>query len=768
MTSLPMSMSPTSQHLQCHHRRCRRQCSSWMVLLFGLFLLGSMTALTTTAAAPPPPFSSLAVAANDVDADAPSSTATATTTTTTFTNTRYRITTSRQLNQFIDDDDNEFDDDVAATEFDDDDSITDDDESEMGGTVCESVIAIASTRAFLEDDEDLDFDEDENEIHEDSNINPIKGMSGSSNVGRARITKSRKHSKSNKNKSEHTGEEFVCELLSGDTVPISATPDQVVQLQAALAEGTLVSAVSTIAVQEVTVVTTTSTEGGADATAAGPAAGGEEGEMVEISMEDEYMVEEIVQEAIAASPADVNSTGRFTIESVSLPPGIIQVQTEGTARKRRQLAQRQRELSSYVGTKPVLVVRVTDVNGLAPVGDAHTMSDKFFGTYGDPETMVTQFKSCSYGAFKVVTKQYPQMSAPGVLDVSIPVSLQNTRDVIRKAIHSAVEAKLGFSATPGPFAHVLYVIEKCYVDCGWAAYAYVNSWLSVYHSKYFMYPAVALHEMGHNLNLGHSGGMDGKTYTDHSCLMGNPLFSDDTADMCYNPAKTHQLIMSNGQNGHSGNWYDASRVSTWNAGGSGSVWSGKLVGVAEYDNISVDGRLVLRIVTGGSTDLYVGFNRKTGMNEDNKQGSDMVTVVQAGAGGITYSTSSLKATLTQGQSYYLPNWRGDGSSLEIFVDVIRTDVVPGYAIVRAAIAGSGGPANPPTNPPTRVPPTRKPSRPPTPPVRLQSIVLTSSFAHYFVKPFALVVLIDHESHSSPLYLCTSMCPIFHINVLPIP
>jgi len=165
--------------------------------------------------------------------------------------------------------------------------------------------------------------------------------------------------------------------------------------------------------------------------------------MVEVSMEDEYMIEEIVQEAIAASPADGNSTGRFTIESVSLPPGIIQVQTEGTARKRRQLAQRQRELSSYVGTKPVLVVRVTDVNGLSPTGDAHTMSDKFFGTYGDPETMVTQFDSCSYGAFKIVTKQYPQMSAPGVLDVSIPVSLTNSgKDVIRKAIHNAVEPSL--------------------------------------------------------------------------------------------------------------------------------------------------------------------------------------------------------------------------------------------------------------------------------------------------------------------------------------
>lgn len=123
-----------------------------------------------------------------------------------------------------------------------------------------------------------------------------------------------------------------------------------------------------------------------------------------------------------------------------------------------------------------------------------------------------------------------------------------------------------------------------------------------------------------------------------------------------------------------------------------------------------DRRLVLRIVSGTSTDLFIGFNRKTGMNEDNKQGSDMVTVIQAGAGGITYSTSALKATLKQGESFYMPNWRGDGSSLEVFVDALRTDVVPGYAMVRAAIAGGDGPANPPTNPPTKIPPTHRPTR----------------------------------------------------------
>ena len=64
-----------------------------------------------------------------------------------------------------------------------------------------------------------------------------------------------------------------------------------------------------------------------------------------------------------------------------------------------------------------------------------------------------------------------------------------------------------------------------------SAYAFVNSWLSVYKGNNYRYIAVQLHEIGHNLNMAHSGGLDGKIYTDHSCIMGNPLFSDDVGRM---------------------------------------------------------------------------------------------------------------------------------------------------------------------------------------------------------------------------------------------
>ena len=51
-------------------------------------------------------------------------------------------------------------------------------------------------------------------------------------------------------------------------------------------------------------------------------------------------------------------------------------------------------------------------------------------------------------------------------------------------------------------------------DCGWAAYAYIGSYDQYYQDAYYSYAGVQLHEHGHNMQLAHSGGLDGLTYTE--------------------------------------------------------------------------------------------------------------------------------------------------------------------------------------------------------------------------------------------------------------
>ena len=49
------------------------------------------------------------------------------------------------------------------------------------------------------------------------------------------------------------------------------------------------------------------------------------------------------------------------------------------------------------------------------------------------------------------------------------------------------------------------------------AYAYMNSWMSVYKDNWCNYVSAQMHELGHNLNLGHSN-EGGAAYADQVSL----------------------------------------------------------------------------------------------------------------------------------------------------------------------------------------------------------------------------------------------------------
>ena len=124
-------------------------------------------------------------------------------------------------------------------------------------------------------------------------------------------------------------------------------------------------------------------------------------------------------------------------------------------------------------------------------------SDEVFGTGVDPNNLKSALRECSWDQAIVTLPSAGtnQMAAEGVIEVSIGISLtDNSRGIIRNAVTTAVQNKLGYSL-PGPYDYVLYALEKCYEDCGWAAYAYVNSWNSVYQSGYYKQPGVLVHEV---------------------------------------------------------------------------------------------------------------------------------------------------------------------------------------------------------------------------------------------------------------------------------
>ena len=192
---------------------------------------------------------------------------------------------------------------------------------------------------------------------------------------------------------------------------------------------------------------------------------------------------------------------------------------------------RHRHLAKVTGNKPMLAVKVIDVNGLARYENASVISDDIFGTYGDPVNLRSQLNDCSMGKLNVTAGDDGRdiipsdptsgkvdqnlYDAPGVVVVNINVDITDPEADVRNAVTDAVQEKLGFTL-PGPYEQVLYVLEGCYGSCGWAAYAYIDSWLSVYQSEYYKQVGVLVHELGHNFALAHSGMAGGGSYEDHT------------------------------------------------------------------------------------------------------------------------------------------------------------------------------------------------------------------------------------------------------------
>ena len=130
-------------------------------------------------------------------------------------------------------------------------------------------------------------------------------------------------------------------------------------------------------------------------------------------------------------------------------------------------------------------------------------SDEVFGTGVDPINLKSGLEECSWDKLTVLPKALTQGGSPddthevatGVVEVTIDISLTDQgNSAIRNAITTKVQNMLGYGL-PGPYDYVLYSVEKCYVDCGWAAYAYINSWNSVYQGVYYKRPGVLMHEV---------------------------------------------------------------------------------------------------------------------------------------------------------------------------------------------------------------------------------------------------------------------------------
>jgi hypothetical protein len=169
-----------------------------------------------------------------------------------------------------------------------------------------------------------------------------------------------------------------------------------------------------------------------------------------------------------------------------------------------------RNLSVTQGTYSVLIVRVVAVNGATSVSEDDLANSVFGNNLSNPQlvNMSSQYKACSHDKLHFVEasdrngKSSATKIRKGATTVYISVSTSQGDSIMRNAITQKLNEEFNVSRPDELADHVMYCLPPNTMDG--VAYAYINSWNSVYNDKWCTMLSAQMHEIGHNLNLGHS------------------------------------------------------------------------------------------------------------------------------------------------------------------------------------------------------------------------------------------------------------------------
>lgn len=182
-----------------------------------------------------------------------------------------------------------------------------------------------------------------------------------------------------------------------------------------------------------------------------------------------------------------------TLELVS-PPGLI---NENTIRNRH------RKLTSAMGVKTVLGVRIQAINAQTSATEAQLSSDIFGDDGIDHVNVRSQYLACSHGKleFRKTTNMNGVSTkiSNGIVTVQVNVSTSvGSRNMVNAVNDELIRQ---FNTHPSNLASFVMYFLPAGTYSG-VAYAYMNGYRSVYNDRYSHSVSIQMHEIGHNLFLG--------------------------------------------------------------------------------------------------------------------------------------------------------------------------------------------------------------------------------------------------------------------------
>lgn len=355
---------------------------------------------------------------------------------------------------------------------------------------------------------------------------------------------------------------------------------------------------------------------------------------------------------------------------------------------RRQLARPNKK-----GVNTALIVYVTALDS-QPTLSANTISERFFGS--EEESVASAFKSCSFGGLEIEPAT-GDLITNGVVELQLDIAVRGVK--VSSLENTMTEALTGLIGPLDAYQHLVYCMppgtKSRHGAATWSGgYAHVGVPKSVHNDKACGYMDPLVHELSHNLGLGHAS--EGRNaYGDTSGRMGGSYSRVGYPIKCFNGAMTAQL-----------GWYDGKKEVLDLSSG---AWRGNLYGFTDYDSPAAT---TVQLQIG---DLFVQYNKAVGINRETSERKNQITVTQStlAHASSSYAKGSLRNI---GSELVIESF--NGSSNEIIIEICATSDTtgtPDFFDMSIRLSTQGSRCNDPTPPPTTQSPSQGPSQSSMPP-----------------------------------------------------